>query len=312
MEFSLTILGTAGAVPAYGRFCSSQLLRFAGDAFLIDCGEGCQMRLQQYAPHTGRLRAVFISHLHGDHYFGLPGLLTSMSLNARTEPLQVFSPPGLREQLAPLIGIDRYDYPFDLQFVTIPGDREAVIFRTDELIVSTLPLNHGLPTAGFLFREQTRPANILPDKIRQYNIPYSVIADIKAGADFRLPDGRTIPHTELTRPAPPPRSYAYCSDTRYLPELAERVKGVDLLYHEATFLHERLAQAEETLHSTAREAGLIAREAGVDRLLLGHFSSRYPDPDVLAAEAREVFSRAEAAREGCTYDLPFAGRNLPD
>ncbi len=308
MRFDLRVLGTSGAVPAYGRFCSAQLLRTETADFLIDCGEGCQMRLQEYGGGQARIHHIFISHLHGDHFYGLPGLLTSWALNDRTEPLTLFSPAGLYRMLDALLDLDRRAFPFPIEFVTLHTTRSDLILETDHLSVHTLPLHHGLPTTGFLFRERPRPANIRPEKIAAYQIPYQAIPAIKAGGDFSLPDGRIVPHAELTRPAAPPRSYAYCSDTRYRPALVPLIQGVDLLYHETTFLHELVDQAEETLHSTALEAARIAAAAEVGRLIMGHYSSRYPRTEVFEQEARPVFPNAHAAADGSLYEVPFQGR----
>lgn len=310
MVFELIVLGTSGAVPAYGRFCSSQVLHTENEDFLIDCGEGCQMRLQRYAAGHARFRHIFISHLHGDHFYGLPGLLTSWALAGRSEPLTLYSPPGLQELLDHFLlhAIGRFPYP--IHFRELDASRSEILTPTPDIRVRTLPLHHRVPTLGYRFDEVERPRTILPAAIARYQIPYTDIAAIKGGADFELADGSRIPNAELTTAGPASRSYAYCSDTRYYPELQPLLQDVDLLYHEATFLHELLEQAEETLHATAREAALMARAAGAGQLVLGHFSSRYADTTDFEVEARTIFPRTYAARDGQRFQVAFEGRKI--
>lgn len=309
MLFELTILGTSAAVPAYGRFCSAQLLRLENTSILIDCGEGTQMQLQQIGEGHGKIDLILISHLHGDHYFGLPGLLTSMILNGRTATLRIISPPGLRQQLSGLIDFDRFKPPFEIIFEEIVTTEFQLIHEGRDFSVHGFPLVHRLPTNGFLIREKPRLPNFRKEAIAEFTIPYQAIPAIKAGGDFTQNDGTIIPNEQLVNPALPPRSYAFCSDTRYFAQLAEFVKGVDLLYHEATFLHVDLDNAERTLHSTALEAGQTARDAQVGQLVIGHFSARYPNVTPLETEARSVFSRAYAARELMRFVVPFVARD---
>lgn len=308
MRFAVRVLGTSGAVPAHGRFCSAQVLHTETTDFLLDCGEGCQMQLQRFRIGHSRIHHLFITHLHGDHFYGLPGLLTSWALNGRSEALTIYSPEGLYPMLDALLQISRRPFPFPLRIISIPTDRSECILQTNTLGVYTVPLHHHLPTAGFLFRERPRAVNIRKAAIAEYEIPYQAIAAIKAGADYLRPDGTVIPHSDLIIEPPSARSYAYCTDTRYLPKLAGQLKGVDLLYHEATFLHELVAQAEETLHSTAQEAAQLAAAAGVGQLILGHYSSRYPDEQGHQEEAQRVFPATTAARDGDLFDLPFKSR----
>lgn len=309
MLFELTILGTSAAVPAYGRFCTAQLLRLENTALLIDCGEGTQMQLQQAEQGHRKIELILISHLHGDHYFGLPGLLTSMILNGRTAPLHIISPPGLREQISGLIDFDRFELPFPLLFEEVIATDFQLIHSTKEFEVYGFPLHHRLPTNGFLVREKTRLPNFRKTAIEKFNIPFQQISAIKLGADFVNEGGVVIPNHELLYPPVAPRSYAFCSDTRYFSGLADFVKGVDLLYHEATFLHADLENAERTLHSTALEAGWTARDAKAGQLILGHFSARYLDLSPLEREARSVFPNAYVARELMRFVVPFKERS---
>lgn len=310
MRFELITLGTSGAIPSPGRFCSSQLLCLENQDFLIDCGEGCQIRLQQYGGGYSRIDHIFISHLHGDHFYGLPGLLTSWALNGRTQPLTIYSPPGLEHLLATWLSFSP-PWPYPVTFRTLfPMSGLASVWSDEEVEIFTFSLHHGIPTHGYLFRERRRPATIIPKRIAEYRIPFEMIPAIKAGGDFTTDEGLTVAHTDLTHPAPPPRGFAYCSDTRYLPALADIIHGVDLLYHEATFLHDLLDNAERTLHSTAREAALLAKAVQAKRLVLGHYSSRYPDPRPLEQEARAIFANTDAASDGDHFSIPFQGRRL--
>jgi ribonuclease Z len=254
---------------------------------------------------------LLISHLHGDHYFGLPGLLTSLALQSRTAPLTVVSPPGLRAKLTPLLDLDRYRLPFPLCFTEHAATEFGHLLTSGELEVTSFPLRHRIATNGYRIAERRRPPNMRKEQIARYGIPFTAIPAIKAGEDYVLPSGEIVPHGELTAPASAPRSYAYCSDTVYFPELAEWVSGVDLLYHEATFLHEMAAEARQKGHATAREAALIARDARVGHLILGHFSTRYGSVADHETEARRVFSRTTAARDLYRFTVPYAGRTLP-
>ncbi len=310
MRFDVTILGSNGAVPTSGRHASGHFLRSETQDVLIDCAEGTQMQLQAAGLGFGRVGLVLITHLHGDHYFGLPGLITSLALNGRVHPLRIISPVGLREKLTPVLELDRWQLPFPLIFEAHEAGEFGLLTTTGELEVYSFPLRHRIPTNGYLIREKAREANILKAKIEEYRIPWASIAGIKAGAPFITPQGRVVPHAELTAPAAPPRSYAYCSDTMYFPELAGNVRGVDLLYHEATFLHDLAAEAREKGHSTAREAALIAREAGAGALVLGHFSSRYREVDSHEREARSLFPNSFAARDLYRFDVPYAARQV--
>ncbi|WP_116124570.1 ribonuclease Z [Lewinella sp. IMCC34183] len=312
MRFGVTILGSNGAVPGPDRHASAHLFQSESTDILVDCGEGTQLQLQAAGVGFGRVPLILITHLHGDHFFGLPGLLTSLALNGRRAPLRIISPPGLRDRLAPLLELDRYRLPYPLTFEEHTAIRPDRIATVGDLEVIAFPLRHRIATNGYLIRELPRPANLRKEKLAEYEIPVADIPAIKAGGDFVLPDGRVIAHGELTTPAPEPRAYAYCSDTWYFPELADYVRGVNLLYHEATFLHDRAAEAREKGHSTAREAAWTARDAGAGRLIIGHFSSRYGDLGPHEREARDVFPPSYVARDLYRFVVPFAGRGAPD
>lgn len=303
MRFQLTVLGTSGAVPTPGRYCSGIMLRTETTDVLVDCGEGTQLRLKEAGIGMNKCEVILISHLHGDHYFGLPGLLSSLSLSGRTKPLLIVSPEHLRPRLEPMLELDRFPMRFELNFQTFRAETARDLLEVGDLRISAFPLRHRIPTNGYLISEKPRPANILKEKISEYAIPWPAIKIIKQGEDFVRPDGTVVPHAELTTPAPPPRSFAYCSDTVYFPELADFVRGTDLLYHEATFLDDRLEDAVLKGHSTARQAAMTARDARAGRLIMGHFSTRYDHVDDHEREARAIFPASDAARDLWTWEV---------
>lgn len=255
-----------------------------------------------------RCANILISHLHGDHYFGLPGLLTSLALAGRKAPLTIHSPQHLRPRLNALLEFDRYDPGFPLHFQTLTATAPTTILSDQNTTVQAFPLQHRIPTNGFLIREAARPGNIDKALLKAHGIPWTAIADIKAGGDFTDQHGQTVPHAKLVRPAPPPRSFAYCSDTRFFPELASYVRGVDLLYHEATFLEDLREEALAKGHATARQAAETARVAAAKQLILGHFSSRYRSLNAHEAEARALFPNSHAARDLWQWEVPFVQR----
>ena len=308
MRFEVIILGSNGAVPTPERHASGHLLRSEATDILIDCAEGTQLQLQAAGTGLGRTDTILITHLHGDHYFGLPGLITSLSLQGRTTALRIISPPGLRAKLAPLLELDRWRLPFPLHFEEHAATDYRLLTTSGELDIYSFPLRHRIPTNGYLIRERSREPNIHKDKIKQYGIPWRDIPAIKGGGDYTLPTGQLVPHAELIAPAAPPRSYAYCSDTVYFEQLADYVRGVDLLYHEATFLEDMADEAQQKGHSTAKQAARVALHAGAGQLVLGHFSARYREVTAHEREAREVFANTTAARDLYRFIVPYAGR----
>ncbi|MCB0553216.1 MAG: ribonuclease Z [Phaeodactylibacter sp.] len=307
MRFELTLLGTNSALPAYGRFPTAQVLNIQEKLYLIDCGEGAQIRMGQFGLRQAKISQAFISHLHGDHIYGLIGWLTSLALINRQEPLDIFAPEGLEEiirvQLKYTGGL-----PYSLSFYTIDPSRHSLIFEDKRVAIFSLPLAHRIPATGFLFREKEKARNIRPDCIEAYQIPFQAIPGIKAGNDYQLEDGRLIPNADLTLDPPKPRTYAFCSDTAYHEPLIPLIQGVDLLYHESTFCDDLVDIAAETGHSTARQAATIALKAGVARLVLGHYSSRYPSLEPFLLEARSVFPNTELGVDGASFEVPLQGR----
>jgi ribonuclease Z len=303
MLFELTILGCGSALPANGLHPTAQVLDVHGHLFLIDCGEGTQIRLSDFGIKRSKIDHCFISHFHGDHIFGLPGLITSYALMGRSAPLHLYSPPGLERLLRPLLWPEGEGAPFTLIFHEHTDDAPMLVFDNEVVEVTSLPLQHRRPTTGYLFKEKKRPQNLRPEALERYDVPVALMKGIKNGGGFTLPNGTFVENSELAQPAPKPRSYAFCSDTVYCEALVPLLKGVDLLYHEASFANSDAEQAAPRGHSTAEQAATIAHKAEVGQLLLGHFSGRYKDLSVLHEEAKAVFSNTLLAEEGKSYCL---------
>jgi len=294
----LTILGSSSALPTSQRYPSAHVLNVHERFFLIDCGEGTQMQLRKYNIKYGRIHHIFISHLHGDHVFGLYGLLSSMNLSGRKSPLRLYAPASFRTIIHSHLADFDIHLNFEIEFVALQDKEPARIFEDKNVSVLSLPLKHRVPAFGFLFREKEKERNILKEAIAKYSIPLSEIHKIKKGADFEIPGGELIPNKEITLDPPKPRSFAYCSDTAYFRRLPGFIRNVDLLYHEATFASESKDLAVKTGHSTSEQAAMIARDAAAGKLIIGHFSARYKDVSLLVEEARKIFPNTIAAEEG--------------
>ena len=295
--FKVHILGCGSALPTLHHMASSQVVELRDKQFMVDCGEGTQVQIRRSRINFNKIQAVFISHIHGDHCFGLIGMISTFGLQGRKSPLQVYAPAALGPMLQSQIELFCQHLSFEVVFHAIDTEKTDVIYEDRSLTVSTIPLQHRLPTCGFLFREKPTLPHIRRDMIDYLEIPVSQINNIKNGAGWTTPDGRTYSHEELTTPAEPTRAYAYCSDTRYVPTLHELVAGVDLLYHESTYCRDSQHRAEAYWHSTAADAATVARDAGVKKLLLGHYSSRYPDENAFLDEAREIFPESYLTNE---------------
>jgi ribonuclease Z len=250
-----------------------------------------------------KISAVFITHLHGDHCFGLIGMLSTFGLLGRTARLAIYAPAALEDMLKQQMQLFCHDFDYEVDFHAVDTSQQQVIYEDRSLTVESIPLEHRMPCCGYLFREKPSMPHIRRDMIDFYQIPTSQINNIKAGADWTTPDGEVVKNERLVEPADPTRSYAYCSDTRYIPTLPSRIKGVSTLYHESTYGEDNLLMAQKYYHSTARQAALVAREAGVGQLLLGHYSSRYEDEQVLLREAREVFKNTHLTDENAVFDV---------
>lgn len=303
MTFQVTVLGSNSAKPAYGRFMSSQLVNYNDKLFLIDCAEGTQFRFNDFKIKFHKICYILISHLHGDHIFGLPGVLLTMSLNNRKNDLVVIGPFGIKNYIETVLKISQSHLSFNILIKEVEISKAEIIFDDDNLIIESFPLKHRIVTQGFVFREKFLEKKIIKSKIQEFNIPFQFIDKIKRGSDWTCDDGLVISNSELTYDNPTPRSFAYCSDTEYYEEILQYIRDVDLLYHEATFMHELLAQAQKTGHSTSKQAATIAKMGNVKKILLGHFSSRYSNLIPLLEEAKGIFKNSELAIEGYTYDV---------
>lgn len=302
-KFELHILGCGSALPTTRHFATSQVVNLRDKLFMIDCGEGAQMQLRKSRLKFSRLNHIFISHLHGDHCFGLMGLISTFGLLGRTAELHIHSPKGLEELLAPMLNFFCHTLAYKVIFHEFDTRQASVIYEDRSMTVTTIPLQHRIPCCGFLFAEKARPNHIIRDMIDFYKVPVYELNRIKNGADYITPEGEVIANARLTRLSDPPRRYAYCSDTIFRREIAEQISGVDLLFHEATFAESELARAKETYHTTAAQAGRIAVEAGVRRLVIGHFSARYEDENVLLKEASAIFPDTILAKENLCISL---------
>ena len=261
------------------------------------------MQLRRNHVRLGRIHDIFISHLHGDHIFGLYGMLSTLNLTGRKNPLRIYAPVQFETILRSHLSDFDINLEFEIDFIPLSGNDPLTIMDNGRITVTSIPLKHRVPAYGFIFREKQRDLNIRKEMIKRYNIPLVKIKSIKKGEDFILPDGAVVPNAELTIMPPAPRSYAYCSDTSYFSRLATMVKGVDLLYHEATFAADKTELAHTTGHSTAGEAARTALEAGAGKLVIGHFSARYKEPDILLEEARAIFPETVAAEDGMTIAI---------
>lgn len=298
--FEVHILGCGSALPTTRHNASSQVIKIGNKQFMIDCGEGTQLQLRRYHIHFSFINHIFISHLHGDHCFGLIGLISTFGMLGRTAPLHIYADPKLEELMKPQIDYFCKGMNYPLFFHNIDPTRQQTIYEDNTITVETLPLSHRIPCCGFLFREKPKKRHLIGDVANYYNIPTYMRQSIKDGADFITPEGEVIPNCRLTKEPDPSRSYAYCSDTAPCRFGGGVLDEVDLLYHEATFAESEKERAAQTFHSTARQAAQAAKDAGVKRLLIGHYSSRYDTADVLLDEAREIFPDTIAAKEGDT------------
>jgi len=270
---------------------------------MLDCAEGTQMQLRRCRVRFTKLSHVFITHLHGDHCFGLIGMISTFGLLGRTARLHVHAPQALGPELERQIQFFTHDLDFEVVFHPVDTTVRQVVYDDRSIQVESIPLEHRVPCCGYLIQEKPTLPHIRRDVIDAYGVPLSQVGNIKNGADFVTPDGEVIPNSRLVVPADAPRSYAYISDTRYMPGLASQLKGVNVLYHESTYGDDHLPQSEKYFHSTARQAATVARDAGVGRLLLGHYSSRYEDERVLLNEAQEVFSNVSLTNEMDAFEL---------
>lgn len=300
---NLTILGCYAATPTVNTHPTSQVIEIRGHQFLIDCGEGTQVQLRKSKIKFNRIRHIFISHLHGDHFFGLPGLISTFLLMGRDADLHVYGPKGIKQAILLLLKLGKAYTNFPLYFHELEEDTPQLIFEDDTVTVETIPLQHRVYTNGYLFKEKPRDRTLDVDAARAANIDLAYYNKIKKGYDVENRNGKLIPNEDITFDPPPPKSYAFCSDTIYHPEMVPQITGTDVLYHESTFLDEHDHLAVKTKHSTAKQAASIAKQAQVKTLILGHYSKRYGDLNLFKKEAQEIFSNVLLAEDGKKFSF---------
>ena len=301
--FRVHILGCGSAMPTMHHYPSMQIIECRGKLYMVDCGEGAQLQMRRSGLSFEKLGHIFISHLHGDHCFGLIGMISTFGLLGRTSTLHVYAPAELEAMLQAQMQLFFHDLGYPLDFHPVDTKVRQTIFEDRSLTVETIPLEHRMPCAGFLFREKPSLPHIRRDMIDMYGIPTSQIMNIKNGQGYTLPDGTFVEHERLVTPAAPPRSYAYCSDTRYIPTLYQQLQGVSTLYHESTYAQDKLSGAEKYYHSTAQQAAQVALNAHAGKLLIGHYSARYTDENVLLDEARQTFPNTLLTNEMDVFDI---------
>lgn len=299
----LTILGNNSALPAYGRHPTAQALQVEDQVLLIDCGEGTQIQLDHYGIRWRKLTHIFISHLHGDHYFGLPGILTTMSLLGRTTPLHLHAPKELETILNAIMKVADTHLSYELQFHPLVENATTIIIDTPLLEVMSFPVEHRIACHGFVFKQKSKGRKLLPEKCREHEVPTYFFDRLKAGEHYTHKDGHIIHNEWVTTEGPPAKRYAYCADTLFTTSIIPYIKEVDLLYHESTYLQDNLEEAQARFHTTATQAAHLALEANVGKLLLGHYSSRYKEVEPFQLEAAAIFTNTTASIEGETYDV---------
>ena len=297
--FGVTILGNNSAIPAFNRHPTAQVVTLQDQLFLIDCGEGTQMQMSRLKIRRSKIQHIFISHLHGDHYFGLIGLITSMGLLGREQLLTIYGPPALKDIIDLQLKVANTELSFPLAFV--PLTKSEIIIDTPKFQVSCFTTQHRIPCWGFIIREKKKPRKIDKDKVLKHAIPAAYYEKLKDGEDYVTKTGQIIPNESLTIAASKARSYAYCADTIYQESLADHIQNVSLLYHETTYLHELADRAAARFHATTIQAGTIALKGNVAGLLIGHFSSKYEELDKFLSETKSVFEHTQLALEGVTF-----------
>ena len=299
----LTILGSCSAYPTLNRFTTSQILQINGKSFLIDCGEGAQIQLRKNKIKFNSIEDILISHLHGDHFFGLPGLILTFNLLGREKPLNIYGPKGIKKIIVSLLKIGNTWTNYKLNFTELKNPKSEIIYDKNDISITTIPLYHGIYTNGFLFRKKTSVHKLMVDKAQSYGIDKTQFAGIKLGKDGIKTDGSIIKNIKLVEPLNPDLTYAYCGDTLFNEKIIEQTNGCDLLYHESTFLKKHENFAKKTFHSTAEQAALIAKKSNVKKLILGHFSTRYKDLDLFIKESKSIFPNVDLAIENKIFTI---------
>ncbi|HEX2609277.1 MAG TPA: ribonuclease Z [Flavisolibacter sp.] len=298
---SVTILGNNSAVPAFNRHPTSQVVSQDGNNYLVDCGEGTQIQMIKYKVRRGKISHIFISHLHGDHYFGLAGLLNTFGLLSHKQELHVYGPAPLQQIIEMQLNVADTSLPYPLHFHTL--SEAGLLVDNDKIRISCFRTNHRIECYGFLFEEKQGKRKLLIEKVRKLDIPVSFYSSLQQGLDYITPRGHTIPNDTVTIPSDRGRKYAFCADTKYDETLIPHIYGADMIYHETTYLDNMREKAFDRFHSTTRQAGEIARKAMIGKLLIGHFSSKYSTLEQFLEETRQVFPNTELAIEGNTYEV---------
>ena len=298
---SVTILGNNSAVPAFNRHPTSQVVSHDGNNYLVDCGEGTQIQMIKYKIRRSKISHIFISHLHGDHYFGLVGLINSFSLLSHSQEMHIYAPSPLQQiiEMQLKVADNTLSYPLHFHTLTEPG----MLVDNEKIRISCFRTTHRIECYGFLFQEKEGKRKLLIDKVQQYEIPVSFYASLQEGLDYVTPDGAVVQNAAVTGDPERGKKYAFCADTRYDENIIPHIAGADAIYHETTYLDNMRDKAVERFHSTTKQAATIALKAGVGKLLIGHFSSKYSVLDQFVEEAREVFPDTELALEGVTYNI---------
>ena len=303
MHFEVTILGSGAGLPTLQRHASAQVVNVRENYFLVDCGESTQLQLRKYNIRYQRIDHIFISHMHGDHYLGLPGLLFSMHMLGRTRALNLYAHKPILEVIKVICDSSDTRLQFTINFTELSQDGQHLLFENKAVAVYSFPMKHRIDCCGFLFKEKSRGRHIKKEVTEYYKVPNHQMLSIKEGNDFVAEDGTVIPNEKLTSPADKPLTYACCSDTRYDESLLEYVQDADLIYHEATFANDKKDRARETMHSTAEQAATLAKKAGAGQLIISHFSARYREEELILQEARNVFANTIAAYDGLCVRL---------
>ncbi len=301
MTFSVTILGNSAALPTRNHHTTAQVVTYHNQLFLLDCGEGTQNQIRDLGIKVSRVSHIFISHLHGDHYYGILGLITTLHLQRRTQPLTIISPSGLKEIIQLNLLASGTELSYELLFIEIHPHTE-ILYEDEFLCVTPIPMIHRIPCYGYLFTEKKGRVNVKSEALNEYKIPIEEISSIKAGGGFKTTSGIIVPHEKLVIKRPQ-RKYAFCSDTIFSDSYLKRIMHVDLLYHESTFLKQDADKAKDRFHCTSEQAAIVAREVGAKKLLLGHFSSRYASEELFENEARHIFPNSYSSIEGETYGI---------
>jgi len=300
---NLQILGSGAATPTLTRGVTAQYLNFNERKILIDCGEGTQLQLRKFKVKFQRIQYIFISHLHGDHYLGLFGLLSSMHLLGRKNKIEIFAPPELEQIIEHQFRLTYVNLNFEIIFHNIKVKEKTLVFEDNSIEVFAFPLKHRIPCYGYLFKEKQKERGIIKEMIDEFDLKIPEIIQFKRSHDVVREDGSVLNHLEFTTHPPKQQSYAFCTDTKYIEKLKEIIEGVDILYHEATFKHDMLNRAKATFHTTAKQAATLAKNSNVKQLILGHFSQRYGDTTEIEEEAKETFGNTKCVKDGDVFLL---------